>query len=46
VIAKWQATFEIQCRFESQIGCSIYKLLPGIAQNTFGFDPCDATSID
>ena len=32
---KWRETFEIQDRFESSIGCSIYELLPGVVENTF-----------
>jgi hypothetical protein len=41
VVLKWQATFDIQHQFEAEIGRSIYALLPGVAENTFGFDPCN-----
>ena len=34
---KWQATLEIQKRFETRIGASLYTLLPGVIENTFGF---------
>ena len=34
---KWQATLEIQKRFEARIGASLYTLLPGVIENTFGF---------
>jgi hypothetical protein len=38
-IRKWQAFFAIQAEFESSIGKSIYSLLPGLVENTFGFQP-------
>ncbi len=34
--AKWQAFLDLQRRFESEIGRSIYSLLPGVVENTFG----------
>jgi hypothetical protein len=34
--AKWQAVFQIMKEFDKRIGTSIYALLPGIAQGTFG----------
>ncbi len=34
---KWRATLEIQKRFETRIGASLYTLLPGVIENTFGF---------
>lgn len=37
-LAKWQAIFEIQHTFESQIGQSIYSLLPGVVENTFSMN--------
>lgn len=40
VVLKWQATFDIQRQFEAEIGCSIYALLPGVVETTFGFDAC------
>jgi hypothetical protein len=36
---KWQAFFDIQQEFEDVIGISIYSLLPGVVENTFGFSP-------
>lgn len=38
-LRKWQAFFDIQKEFEAAIGGSIYSLLPGIFENTFGFRP-------
>ena len=39
MIMKWTATFAIQREFEESIGSSIYSLLPGVIENTFGFVP-------
>ena len=36
---KWQAFFDIQQEFETVIGQSIYSLLPGVVENTFGIMP-------
>jgi hypothetical protein len=38
-IRKWQAFFDIQKEFEATIGESVYSLLPGVIENTFGFTP-------
>ena len=35
-IAKWRETFRIKTSFEAVIGCSVYALLPGVVENTFG----------
>lgn len=35
-IERWQAFLGIQKDFETGIGCSIYMLLPGVVENTFG----------
>jgi hypothetical protein len=35
---KWEAYFQIKADFESQIGRSIYSLLPGVVENTFSFE--------
>jgi len=35
-IDKWRETFRIKASFEAVIGCSVYALLPGVAENTFG----------
>jgi len=37
-IERWQAFLGIQRNFEASIGCSIYMLLPGVVENTFGFE--------
>ncbi len=36
-LAKWRTTFTIKADFERQMGCSVYSLLPGVVENTFGF---------
>lgn len=36
-VEKWKAVFEIQKYFEKRIGKSIYSVLPGVVENTFGF---------
>jgi hypothetical protein len=36
-VARWQAYLDIQQAFEAEIGRSIYTILPGIVENTFGF---------
>jgi hypothetical protein len=36
-VPRWKAFLQIQKDFESVIGQSIYKLLPGVIENTFGF---------
>ena len=33
---KWRETFRIKADFERAIGCSVYALLPGVVENTFG----------
>jgi len=35
-IDKWKATFQVKTDFEARIGKSIYSLLPGVIENTFG----------
>jgi hypothetical protein len=35
-VAKWQATIAIKRAFEQTMGCSLYSLLPGVVENTFG----------
>lgn len=37
-IPRWKATFDIQHDIEVVIEQSIYNLLPGVVENTFGFD--------
>lgn len=36
VHAKWRQVFHIQRHFEQIIGCSIYQVLPGVVETTFG----------
>lgn len=36
-ITKWKATFEIQKYFEERIEKPIYRVLPNVVENTFGF---------
>jgi len=36
----WEARFKIKAEFEAAIGRSIYKVLPGIIEGTFGEDIC------
>jgi hypothetical protein len=33
---KWKATFEIKEYFELKMGKSLYSVLPGVIENTFG----------
>lgn len=35
-VDKWKATFQVKADFEARIGKSIYTLLPGVIENTFG----------
>lgn len=35
-VAKWKAILGIQADFEHVLGCSIYTLLPGVVETTFG----------
>ena len=37
-VLRWKAYFTIQEDFEKAIGYSIYKALPKVVENTFGFD--------
>ena len=36
-LEKWRGFFGLQAEFEGAIGQSIYRVLPGVAENTFGF---------
>lgn len=36
-VARWQAVLGLQNDFEAMIGGSIYRLLPGVVETTFGF---------
>jgi hypothetical protein len=38
-LAKWKAFFAIRDEFEAMTGGSIYRLLPGVVENTFGSAP-------
>lgn len=35
-VDRWKKVFEIKAMFEKKIGCSIYDLLPGVAENSLG----------
>lgn len=35
-VRKWRKKFEIRADFERRMGCSVYSLLPGVVENTFG----------
>ncbi|NKB66607.1 MAG: HD domain-containing protein [Candidatus Latescibacteria bacterium] len=35
--AKWQAFLDLEKKFSQSIGQSIYRVLPGVVENTFGF---------
>ncbi len=39
-LPRWQAYLRLKADFEARIGGSVYRLLPGVVENTFGFDPC------
>jgi putative nucleotidyltransferase with HDIG domain len=41
VHTKWKCVFDIQRRFEEVIGCSIYAVLPGVVETTFGLTYLD-----
>ena len=38
VAPKWRATLDLQQHFEKRIGQSIYAVLPGVMENTFGLE--------
>lgn len=38
-VEKWQAFIKIREDFDRAIGRPVYSLLPGVVENTFGFDP-------
>ena len=38
IVDRWKKILEIKDMFEKKINCSIYKLLPGVVENTFGAD--------
>jgi hypothetical protein len=40
-VARWKAYLVLQKEFEEAIGRSIYRVLPGVVENTFGLDPCE-----
>jgi hypothetical protein len=40
-VPRWKAFLDIQKEFESAIGQSIYQVLDGVVENTFGFNPCE-----
>lgn len=40
-VPSWKAFLSLQQYFEQAIGRSIYKTLPGVVENTFGFPPVE-----
>ena len=38
-VEKWRAFLRLQEYFEKAIGRSVYSVLPGVVENTFGFTP-------
>jgi len=36
-LAKWRAYFSLEREFSAAVGVSIYTLLPGVVDNTFGY---------
>lgn len=38
IVDRWKKILEIKEMFEKKINCSIYELLPGVVENTFGAD--------
>ena len=36
---RWRAVLAIQKQFETKMGCSIYAVLPGAAENSLGIIP-------
>ncbi len=38
-IPRWRAFLNLQREFEQVIGRSLYSVLPGVIENTFGYDP-------
>jgi hypothetical protein len=43
--SKWQATFSLEQQLCTALGASIYTVLPGVVQNTFGFDEGRAVAL-
>jgi hypothetical protein len=37
-LSKWQAILAIEREFSAALGASIYMVLPGVVENTFGFN--------
>ncbi|MEW5871607.1 MAG: HD domain-containing protein [Chloroflexota bacterium] len=35
-VPRWKAYLQLQHGFEAAMGCSVYSLLPGVVENTFG----------
>jgi hypothetical protein len=38
-VPRWKAYFRLQAEFEQTMGVSIYSILPGVVENTFGISP-------
>jgi len=43
VVPKWQKLIDIQHQFEEEIGSSIYHVLPGVIETTFGLSVVELT---
>ena len=41
---RWRAVLAIQKQFETKMGCSIYAVLPGAAENSLGIIPGNTES--
>ena len=37
-LAKWRAFLDIRREFDAAVGGSVYRLLPGVVDHTFGFE--------
>ena len=44
-VEKWRAFLELQRYFEKAIERSVYSVLPGVVENTFGFEPAQVTHV-
>lgn len=36
-VPRWKGYFALKAEFDEAIGCSIYQVLAGVVENTFGF---------
>lgn len=40
-IPRWRAYLDLKNYFDEIIGLSVYRILPNVVENTFGFEPCE-----